>query len=51
MSLSMWGRLLCKIGIHDWSKPRSTYIGGSNVKEFAQSCKRCGKQRKWFETF
>ena len=46
----MWKRLLCKLGSHDWSKPRTTYISGSNVREFTQYCKRCGKQKRWIET-
>ncbi|KPV62825.1 MAG: hypothetical protein AOA65_1605 [Candidatus Bathyarchaeota archaeon BA1] len=46
----MWKRLLCKLGSHDWSKPRTTYISGSNVRELTQYCRRCGKQKRWIET-
>jgi hypothetical protein len=45
-----WKRLLCKLGFHVWSKPRVTYLSGSNVKDFTKYCKRCGKQKRWVET-
>ncbi|MEA2090595.1 MAG: hypothetical protein U9O89_07580 [Thermoproteota archaeon] len=44
-----WKRLLCKIGIHDWSKPRSIYISGSNIRDMEKRCKRCGKKKRWVE--
>jgi len=44
-----WKRLLCKVGLHDWSKPRSTYISGSNVRDVEKYCRRCGKQKRWIE--
>jgi len=42
-----WKRLLCKLGLHDWSKPRATYISGSNVIDMEKHCRRCGKRKRW----
>jgi hypothetical protein len=44
-----FGKLLCKIGLHDWSEPRIVYLEGSNVRDVEKYCKRCGKKKKWVE--
>lgn len=44
-----WRRLLCKIGLHDWGKPRAVYLGGSNVRDVEKRCRRCGKLKRWVE--
>ena len=43
-------KLLCKIGIHKWS--RKTYIDygpTSNVKNWKRYCKSCGKRQSWVQ--
>lgn len=47
----MFGRLLCKIGNHNWSKPKIHYIFDSNIKDIEKRCTRCGKTKKWIEPF
>ena len=45
----VWKGLLCKLGFHDWSRHRAIYKSGSNVKDLAKHCRRCGKQKRWIE--
>lgn len=42
-------KLLCKLGFHKWSKSRSVYHAGSNVKDCEAYCERCGKKKTWIE--
>lgn len=44
-----WRRLLCKIGLHDWSRARVVYLSGSNVRDMEKHCNRCGKLKRWVE--
>jgi hypothetical protein len=41
--------VLCKFGMHKWSKPKMTYLYGSNMKDFESYCLKCGKKKKWNE--
>jgi len=42
-----FGKILCKIGVHSWSKTRAHHIADSNVKDMEKYCKRCGKTKRW----
>ena len=39
--------ILCKIGIHKWSKERVHFHFESHVKDYEKYCLRCGKVKKW----
>lgn len=41
--------ILCKLGMHKWSKTRTVFHFESNVKDCEQYCMRCGKIKKWNE--
>jgi len=40
------GRLLCRIGIHKWSKARVWFHFDSNVMDKEFICRRCGKRKR-----
>ena len=39
--------LLCKLGMHKWSKAQMSYAFQSNVKDYEKCCLRCGVRKKW----
>jgi len=39
--------LLCKIGIHKWSKSLIQHNFASHVVDYQQHCLRCGKIKRW----
>ncbi|MFW9928435.1 MAG: DUF1660 family phage protein [Candidatus Thorarchaeota archaeon] len=39
--------LLCKIGLHKWSRPTFTTHGSSNVKDYSKTCARCNITKRW----
>lgn len=41
------GKIMCKLGIHKWGKPRIHMIVSSNVKDYEKYCKRCKKMKRW----
>ncbi len=44
------GKILCKIGLHRWSKPRKVSHGfASNVYDMKQRCERCNKTKRWIK--
>ena len=43
-------KILCKIGLHKWSKKKFKSYYGSNVKDWSRYCTRCGKKQTWTET-
>lgn len=40
-------KILCKLGIHKWSKIKSYSIEGSNVRDYQKYCLRCKKVKRW----
>jgi len=40
---------LCKIGIHHWGKAHYMYHFSSNVYDWRQVCKLCGKTITWVQ--
>lgn len=52
MSLtSVFHKLLCKIGLHKWSRTQKVSHGfRSKVYDCKKKCKRCGKVKKWVES-
>jgi hypothetical protein len=45
----MFGKILCKAGIHDWGKKFGYDQHSSNVIEWKQRCTRCGTLKQWVE--
>jgi len=46
----MISKILCKLGIHKWSKPKLYLVASSNVEDWSKHCERCGKVKKWNKT-
>ncbi len=40
---------LCKIGFHKWGRAVYTHYNKSNVLDWRQDCKRCGKRITWVQ--
>lgn len=45
----MIGKILCKLGIHKWSRPKFIMNASSHVKDYSKYCLRCGKKKTWTE--
>jgi len=43
-------RILCKIGLHKWSKLLRHSISSSNVIDLERYCKNCGQQQRKVKT-
>jgi len=43
------GKLLCRIGLHDWGKPHGLDQFSSNVVDWKKKCRRCNAVRRWVE--
>lgn len=46
----MFKNLLCKMGIHKWSKPKYNSNFSSNVRDWSKYCQRCFKKKTWVES-
>lgn len=42
-------KILCKLGLHKWSKRRFITNFRSNVRDYSKKCLRCGKIKRWIE--
>lgn len=40
---------LCKLGLHKWGNKEINFHFESNVKEYGQTCMRCGRTKTWNE--
>ncbi|MBI4155063.1 hypothetical protein HY498_03190 [Candidatus Woesearchaeota archaeon] len=42
----VFGKILCKFGIHRWGKEKFWTSATSNVRDYQKHCLRCGKVEK-----
>lgn len=47
--MGFMGRMLCRLGLHDWSRPRVHIDFSSHVKDCEAHCRRCGEVKHWVE--
>ncbi|MBI2084917.1 MAG: hypothetical protein HYT71_00175 [Candidatus Aenigmarchaeota archaeon] len=42
-------KIFCAVGIHSWGSKTIHPSIGSNVTDYSQACKVCGKTKRWVE--
>ena len=43
-------KILCKLGLHKWTKKKYKTYYGSNIRDYSRYCTKCGKRQTWTQT-